>query len=137
MGPGLAPALSGPTRSSPLASTRAMLPPPEPMVWMSTSERCSGTEYARSFSLVTAGLPSRMRVRSKLVPPMSQASTLSNPASWLSRAAAIAPAAGPDSTVCAAARLAVRVDIIPPLPCISRSSRPKPASASRRSVAPM
>ena len=68
---------------------------------------------------------------------MSQASTSSNPAAWQSRAAAMAPAAGPDSTVCAAARLAVRVDIIPPLPCISRSRSLNPASVSRRSVAPM
>ena len=83
------------------------------------------------FSRDTAGTPSTMTDTSKLVPPMSQVMRLGRPAATPMRAAAIAPDAGPDMTVCTACRDASGASIMPPLPCMMRSSRAKPPSRSR------
>ena len=70
-GPGREPALSGPTLSTPSASTQAIEPPPSPMdvtetegmkIWKSPIR--SPTPYC--------GLPSTMIATSALVPPMSR-----------------------------------------------------------------
>ena len=71
MGPGVAPALSGPTRRSPASSTNAMEPPPAPMVCTSTIGTWMGTAYSTSSSELTAGTPPRTSPTSQLVPPMS------------------------------------------------------------------
>ena len=99
MGPGIAPALSGPTVRMPAAFTRAIDPPPAPMVWMSIIGTRTGRPYPISLSAVTAGRPSRITPTSKLVPPMSQLITFRCPARRATWAAAFTPAAGPDIRV--------------------------------------
>jgi hypothetical protein len=69
--PGVAPALSGPTRSMPEASTDAIEPPPAPIVWTSTIGTWIGIAYSSSSSLETDGMPPRTRATSLDVPPMS------------------------------------------------------------------
>ena len=57
-----------------------MLPPPEPIVWMSMIGIRIGKRKARSRSFAMAGLSSTMMPTSKLVPPMSAVMTLWSPA---------------------------------------------------------
>ncbi len=59
-GPGTAPALSGPTRRPPAASARAMLPPPAPIVFMSSVGTAMRYRFIQE-SLLTTGLPSSIR----------------------------------------------------------------------------
>ena len=69
--PGVAPALSGPTRSMPAASTEAIEPPPAPIVCTSTIGTWIGIAYSSSRSLDTDGRPPSTRATSLEVPPMS------------------------------------------------------------------
>ena len=134
IGPGEAPALSGPTCRSPASLTNAMEPPPAPMVWTSTIGTWMGIAYSTSRSELTAGTPPRMSPTSQLVPPMSQVITFSKPAPAAVYAAAITPEAGPDMTVFTAASAATRAETVPPLPRMTRTSRryARAASSSTR-----
>ncbi len=71
IGPGSAPALSGPTSRRPAALSRAMEPPPAPTVRTSTIGTWIGMAYSSSISLEIGGAPSRIRATSVEVPPMS------------------------------------------------------------------
>ena len=53
---------------------------------------------------------------------MSHEITLAWPAANAVKAAAFTPAAGPDISVLTAWRAATSTDIVPPLPCMTRSS---------------
>ena len=71
MGPGRAPALSGPTLSMPAASTEAMEPPPAPIVCTSTIGTWIGIAYSSSSSPETCGTAFSISPTSVEVPPMS------------------------------------------------------------------
>src|SRR3954447_2758346 len=98
MGPGLAPALRGPTLRVPSGESHAIDPPPAPTVTTSIIGILLG--YAPTVpSVVSAGCPSTTTVTSVDVPPPSNVTTWANPAACATTAAPSAPAAGPDSTV--------------------------------------
>src|ERR1019366_5264504 len=83
-GPGSARALSGPTRRRPPGSTHAIEPPPAPMLRTSTEEspvRWPANGSPSHVSLVNTRSPSRTRLTSKLVPPVSQTITSPLPVS--------------------------------------------------------
>ena len=131
--PGSAPGAFRPDLQHAARGMRAMLPPPAPIVWMSTIGMRNG------IAVVDALLARSPQVRrrtisetSKLVPPMSQAMRFGKPAGAPIRAAAIAPEAGPDITVCTACLAASGASIMPPLPCMTRSSRVEAALAQAR-----
>ena len=81
-----------------------------------------GQAVAHLLSALTAGAPPTITPTSKLVPPMSHEITLPWPAASAVNAAAFTPAAGPDMSVLTAWRAATSTDMVPPLPCITRSS---------------
>ena len=89
--------MPGPTTSAPPASMRAMLPPPAPMVWMSSEGSRTG-KPATACSAVTAGAPSRIRHTSVLVPPMSKLSASGKPQARPPRPRPARPPAGPESS---------------------------------------
>ena len=57
-GPGSAPALCGPTRSEPPASTQAIVPPPAPMATRSTAGKRIGMFQSTRHSDAIDGRPS-------------------------------------------------------------------------------
>jgi hypothetical protein len=61
---------------------------------------------------------------------MSQVTIRWRPAWRAIELAAMTPAAGPDSTVFTACSQAIRVDMMPPLACITESERAMPRSSS-------
>src|SRR5207237_8460983 len=75
MGPGVAPALSGPTRSAPPASIHARLPPPAPTDSMSMTGMAIG-KVSITASVVQVGSPLGRAEKSALVPPMSKVTRL-------------------------------------------------------------
>ena len=99
-GPGTAPALRGPTSSTPPRSIEAMLPPPAPIVWTSIIGSRSGMRKSRLVSSATFGSPcdddGDVEARAAhvggddVVEPRRGAR---------SRAAAVTPAAGPERTM--------------------------------------
>src|SRR6202020_3128187 len=96
-GPGVEPALRGPTASLPPA-TDAIEPPPAPMLATSTE----GTRMSappKVTSLVMRGDPSTTTPTSKLVPPTSIVSTLRRPRRVPAMPPATTPEAGPDKGV--------------------------------------
>ena len=80
--------------------------------------------------------PSAISATSKLVPPTSPVITSGNPAVWATCAAAITPAAGPDSAVFTGRRRAVSTDITPPFDCTNRNAPSKPADVIPASSRP-
>ena len=118
-GAGSAPALSGPTRRMPPASTRAMEPPPAPSVWMSSvgsaTWRCPTSSRRSSF-----GSPSCSSAMSVLVPPMSNV-IRSGARAGAHVTAAATPPAGPESTAPAASRADSPIGATPPCDCMIRS----------------
>ena len=117
MGPGSAPALSGPTWSAPTESMRAMVPPPALTVWMSSMGRLMGRWLMRPW-VVTTGRPWWISATSQLVPPMSKVMMLSMPTLPLAPSDEITPPAGPDSTVATGMRAEVLKVETPPLDCM-------------------
>ena len=65
---------------------------------------------------------------------MSNASTLPLLSGRPKKAAAIAPAAGPDSSICTGTRCASCTWVSPPLDSISSSGDGMPSSATRRAI---
>ena len=110
-----------------------MLPPPAPMVWMSTMGSFSGNGPTIP-SLVTSGRPSRTRQMSALVPPTSIEMMSRWPAARATLTAPTTPAAGPDSTVCTGWRTQVAALVTPPSDfMISSGARTPSASRAWRS----
>ena len=101
----------------PPPSTKAIEPPPAPMVVISII----GVRMTRPKSTVvcaaTAILPPATTETSNEVPPRSQVIRLSKPAACASAAPATTPAAGPDSAVRTGSLRAVAVDMMPPFDC--------------------
>ncbi len=127
MGPGAAPAESGPTRSTPV-STRAIEPPPAPistrsMAWMFIGMPLPAWSRIRwsSNSRMVCGLPPAIRESFAVVPPMSKATRSAWPVSLPYAAAMRAPAAGPDSIIRTGKRAIVSAVAMPPPDCITKS----------------
>ena len=105
-----------------MRSTRAMEPPPAPISIISmTGTRIGRPEpflkrsaRATSNSRATSGSPPSITHALAVVPPMSNDSRRPAPRSRATRAAASAPAAGPDSTSRIGTRLAVAGVAMPP-----------------------
>src|SRR5438094_677903 len=91
MGPGVAPALSGPTRSAPPGSIHARLPPPAPTDSMSMTGIAIG-KGSITASVVQVGSPFGSGEKSALVPPMWKVTKLRE---WLPRDRAAPAAASP------------------------------------------
>ncbi len=71
-----------------------------------------------SYSVLTRGSPRSIRLALAVVPPMSKEIIFLYPASLPKCAAAITPAAGPDSTTCIGFAITVSEEIMPPLDCM-------------------
>ena len=112
-GPGIAPALRGPTRNAPPSSTHPMLPPPADTVSTTTRGSAIGTP-ATSPPASTTGSPSRTSPASALVPPMSIVNASLKPARRATYAAPTTPPAGPESASAAALFMASLPLRIPP-----------------------
>ena len=108
-----------------------MEPPPAPMVVISIM----GERITRPKSMVACAAssirPPVTSDTSKLVPPRSQVMAFSKPAARAMAAAAITPAAGPDSAVRAGMPRAVAVDMMPPFDCTMWKRPPKPPCRQR------
>ena len=105
-----------------MRSTRATEPPPAPISISSmTGTRIGRPEpflkrsaRATSNSRASSGSPPSMTQAFAVVPPMSKESSRPSPRRRAARAAASAPAAGPDSTRRIGTRLAVAGVAMPP-----------------------
>ena len=105
-----------------MRSTRATEPPPAPISISSTTGTRMGSPEpflkrsarATSNSRASRGSPRSITQALAVVPPMSKESRRSRPTCRALRAAARAPAAGPDSTSRIGTRLAVSGVAIPP-----------------------
>ena len=113
-----------------------MDPPPAPMVVISIIGDRMTTPKSMVACAASAIRPSVTSETSKLVPPRSQVIAFSNPAARAMAAAAITPAAGPDSAVRTGMARAVAVDMMPPFDCTMWKRPPKPASPSAPSSLP-
>ena len=91
-GPGLAPALAGPTLSTPPSSMRAMEPPPAPMAVTSTEGKLMTMLNSMFHSGRISARPRRESETSALVPPTSRTITSGLSASRPMAAPAITPA---------------------------------------------
>ena len=80
---------------------------------------------------VTAGAPSLTRHTSNDVPPMSTVRKSRAPCGARYASAAVGAAAGPDSSVVAAAVRATAGAATPPLDCMTSSTPRKPAAPRR------
>src|SRR5258706_4428703 len=98
MGRGPGPAEGGPTFSVRSGDSQAIDPPPAPTVTMSIIGILHGYPPTEP-SVVNVGSPPSTTLTSVEVPPPSNVSTRSNPASRVTMDAPNAPAAGPDRTV--------------------------------------
>ena len=105
-----------------MRSTRAREPPPAPISIISMQRTRTGSPEpflkrsarATSNSRARRGSPLSITQALAVVPPMSKESSLGSPSSRAMRAAARAPAAGPDSTRRMGTRLAVAGVATPP-----------------------
>ena len=105
-----------------MASTEAIEPPPAPISTISITGMRSGSplplrkRYWRATSKMRECCGSQSSIRQILavVPPMSNDSTRSRPHSAATRAARMAPPAGPDSTSLIGNRRAVAGVVSPP-----------------------
>ena len=112
-GAGIVPPRSpAPPRARRLLSTRAMLPPPAPMDSTPSIGMASGTPSTVGRGS-HGGCSADAKATSRLVPPMSAATTCSAPVSCAMRHAPSTAAAGPDCNVSAATVFATRAQ--PPL----------------------
>ena len=124
IGPGEAPALSGPTWSMPAASTRAIEPPPAP-IGVHVDHRHADRHRVLELELGRDEGPAVVdqghvgRRAAHVVGDDARDAR----AAVAVKAAAMTPEAGPDITVCTAVLLALRADTVPPLPCMMRKSR--------------
>ncbi len=102
----------------PSGEIQATEPPPAPTVTTSIIGILLGY-WPTVPSVVSVGSPSSTTDTSVEVPPPSQVSTRSKPASRATRAAPSAPAAGPDSTVVIGWCTTSSADSTPPLDFIT------------------
>ena len=108
----MAPALLGPTLSDPAGSTHAILPPPA----LTSARSITGTLIGcpvpcshrlplpsppTSYSGVVSIIPSCIKLALAVVPPISNDNSFERSICWPASAAAITPAAGPDSAAIA------------------------------------
>ena len=110
--------------------TRAIEPPPAPIVWMSIMGSGSGHAPTRP-SVVIVASPSRIRHTSALVPPTSTEITWAKPEASPINRAPMTPAAGPDSAVWIACARMASAPTTPPLDFMIASGAVIPRSASR------
>src|SRR5262245_23852093 len=134
MGPGTAPALSGPTRRALASSTLDIDPPPAPTLWISITGTPTG-QLATEASLGTRISPSQTAT-SVDFPPLSKDRMFETPAGRASPQVPTPPAAGPLSMVLTGSRAAIRAETAPPLDCIIRSLAFREAARSLRSRTP-
>jgi hypothetical protein len=99
----------------PLRSTKAIDPPPAPIVVISIIGVRTTRPKSIAVCAASAVCPSAISETSKLVPPTSPVTTFGNPADVAMCAAAITPAAGPDSAVRTGRAFAISTVITPPL----------------------
>ncbi len=105
-----------------------MLPPPAPIVWMSTAGARS--TWSRTAWVVVNGMRrSRTRQTSVDVPPMSRLITF-RPCRAAVATRPATPPAGPDSTSRCALSSARGAGTLPPLDCITRNGAVTPDSAA-------
>ena len=97
-GPGAAPALWGPTRSSLPVSTHAIEPPPADIVVRSKAGTAR-RRRATSPSVTSRGLHPSIKAMSQEVPPISRVTKPVSASVGARYAAACAPAAGPENSV--------------------------------------
>lgn len=129
-GPGLAPALSGPTTTAPPA-TRAIEPPAPPTA--STRGVGSRTSTPARLQLTVCGSrASSMIPMSMLVPPMSTVIASRSPRRSARARAPWIPLTGPELWVSSAWVLAIR--LTPPSACTTSSGRARPSRRSRSSA---
>jgi len=133
MGPGSAPALRGPTRKPP-ADSHAIDPPPAPIVSTSITGRIRGWPSSIASRAIN-GLPSMHSETSKLVPPMSIAMALEDPARRARLAAAMAPPTGPERSVLTGCSRALAAVVMPPFDCMmwTLAATPRRRSSSSSS----
>ena len=120
---------AGPTCSTPPASTRAIEPPPAPMLTMSRLWQGNPLAGDAARSEAICALPSTTSETSVLVPPMSNGMRLA-----LAEEARRMPAAGdaagrPESTAPAASRTESAIGATPPWDWMIRTGPANPASA--------
>ena len=127
-GPWNAPADSGPTLSPPATSTLATEPPPAPMVAGRSSAAGSAGRRGRPTAR-WPGFTPRISAASKLVPPISMASTSDQPLRSAVNAAPLTPLAHPETSVRKARFLACSPPITPPSLEVMKSCPPNPASS--------
>ena len=77
-----------------------------------------------------SGSPASIRLSFAVVPPMSKASNSVSPSRAPKNAAANAPAAGPDSSICTGLAVTSSIWVSPPLEIISSNGAVMPISAS-------
>ena len=123
-------ALSGPTVSAPASVTRAIEPPPAPIVTISTIGRPTGQPPMRPLVVRFGSAPS-IRLMSADVPPMSIWIRFRAPVNWPTYAAPTAPAAGPDRAVSTGARRTLSALVTPPLDFMSSSGAAMLCSRTR------
>jgi len=141
-GPGDEPALRGPTLRSPISSTSAIEPPPAPISISSMVEMRIGRPLpsmkrfwrAASKLYAVSGSPPSTSESFAVVPPMSNARRFPPLSSRPKKAAARAPAAGPDSSIPTGVRRASAAWVSPPLESIRRSGAGIPRSTSLRAI---
>ena len=109
-----------------------MLPPPAPMVAMSSIGSCTG-QAPSCPARVKVGVRWLTRDTSVLVPPMSKDMLSSTPVFPDTSMADMTPAAGPDSAVYTGRRVAVSAPITPPLEVIMSNGASTPSSRRSRS----
>ncbi len=108
---------------------RAMLPPPAPMVTMSSIGSCNGNPPIWRSTVISGSL-SRTRHMSALVPPTSIEMKLGEPAAFATCSAPMTPATGPERTVWIACRAAMSALVTPPLDFMMNSGAFSPLSAA-------
>src|SRR5438093_1149324 len=121
IGPGVAPALSGPTRSAPPASIHARLPPPAPTDSMSMTGMAIG-KVSITASVVQVGSPLGRAEKSALVPPMSKVTRFLDGLFRDKATAAATPPAGPLSTKSTGRRATAEWTATPPPDFITKKS---------------
>ena len=109
-----------------------MLPPPAPIVAMSSIGSCTGQSPNFPFR-VMVGVRRLTRDTSVLVPPISNEMQSSTPVLPATSMADITPAAGPERAVYTGCRMAVSAPITPPLDFMISSGASTPCSRNSRS----
>ncbi len=114
----------------PPSSTRAIEPPPAPIVWMSIIG--SAMRHRSTMpSVITSGWPSLTSAASKLVPPMSIVMQSRTPCGASCQRPAVGPEAGPERSESAARSATSAGAATPPFDCMISSTPSKSRSASR------